>query len=269
VIQTIQESFGFITTNHRGGIGNVMFKLAAAISLARDNYTNYIFSKEFIRQGVDPDYNTYSTNILRGIEFCDYLPNSYNTWNESGFGYTPIIYEKGTNLLIDGYFQSEKYFKNNNQFILDLFKPTQNIIDNITNQFLNISDYTSIHVRRGDYLNFPNNHPQQPAEYYRSAVEQIGQDNIYLIFSDDLQGCTELFKFLPNKLFIESSADWTDLYMMSLCKNNIICNSTFSWWGAWLNQNPNKIVIAPNYWFGPAYHSLNTQDLIPESWIKI
>lgn len=265
----MQQPSNFITTNHRGGIGNAMFKLAAAISLAKDNNINYTFSREFIRPGIDPDYSSYSTNILRSVQFNDYLPDSYNSWTEPSFGYTPIVYEEGTNLLLDGYFQSAKYFEKNKQYVVDLFKPTQEIITSITDQLPNISTCSSIHVRRGDYVNLPHHHPLQTVDYYRQAVEQIGEDTTYLIFSDDLQGCAELFNFLPNKLFLQSGSDWMDLYIMSLCKNNIICNSTFSWWGAYLNSNIDKKVVAPTKWFGVGYAHYETSDICPSNWIKI
>ena len=90
----------FITTNHRGGLGNVLFKLAASISLAIDNEVDWVFSKEFIRNA-DPNYENYSDNILRNINFIDKLPVGYNTYREILFNYKEIRYNKGTNLLID------------------------------------------------------------------------------------------------------------------------------------------------------------------------
>ena len=75
----------YITTNHRGGLGNAMFKIAATVSMAKDNNVEYIFSKEFIRPGIDPDYGEYATNVLRNIQFVDYLPNQYSIWTEPSF----------------------------------------------------------------------------------------------------------------------------------------------------------------------------------------
>jgi hypothetical protein len=256
----------YITTNHRGGIGNVMFKLSAAISLAIDNNVNYIFSKEYVRM-VDPNYENYRDNILRNINFIDNLPRDYITYVEPEFKYREIGYMCGTNLLLDGYFQSEKYFINNKQNIIDIFKPTNEITNIIKNTIPNIEEYTSIHVRRGDYLTFPDHHPQQSMEYYQSAIYIIGCDRPYLIFSDDLDGVKEMFDFLPNKIFYTSGQDWLDLYTMSLCGNNIICNSTFSWWAAYLNQNKNKIVIGNYGWFGSAYSHYDISDLFPSEWI--
>ena len=113
----------YITTNHRGGLGNVMFKLAASISLAIDNEVEYIFSNEFLRpvdrittKG-DPDYRRFYNNVLRNVKFINKLPGHYFVHTEKQFNYKEIPYEKGINLLLDGYFQSEKYFENNKQYI--------------------------------------------------------------------------------------------------------------------------------------------------------
>jgi hypothetical protein len=258
----------FITTNHRGGLGNVMFKLAAVISMSIDNGVNYLFSKEYIRP-VDPNYDNYDNNILRNINFIDKLPENLTVYTEPQFNYKEINYEKGTNLLIDGYFQSEKYFINNKQTIINLYKPTDEIKNQIISVLPNIGEYTSIHVRRGDYLKFPNHHPQQSKEYYQEAIDIIGIDKPFIIFSDDLGYVKNMFDFLPNKIFYTSGQDWLDLYTMSLCCNNIICNSTFSWWGAYLNQNKNKIVIANNKWFGPAYSNYDVSTLLPPEWVVL
>lgn len=258
----------YITTNHRGGLGNAMFKLAAVVSLAMDNNVEYTFSTEFIRP-VDPNYQTYYNNLLRGFKFIGTLPPTYHTYNEPKFSYTEIPYNKGTNLLIDGYFQSENYFINNKETIINLFKPTNEIKENIIKDIPNIQEYVSIHIRRGDYLNYPNHHPQQSLEYYKKAIDNFGLDRTYIIFSDDLEGIKDMFNFLPNKLFYTSSKDWLDLYIMSLCGHNIICNSTFSWWAAYLNENPNKVIIAPKKWFGSAYTQHDTSTLIPKEWLII
>jgi hypothetical protein len=102
-------------------------------------------------------------------------------------------------------------------------------------------------------------------DYYRNAIAEFSDDTRFLVFSDDIQWCKENFKG-DNFHFIEGEKDYVDLYLMSLCNNNIIANSSFSWWGAWLNNTPNKKVIAPKQWFGKA-KQLNTKDLIPETWI--
>jgi hypothetical protein len=268
----------FITTNHMGGICNVMFKLSASISLALDNNVDYIFSTEFLRPisnecpkpGFDPDYSVYGDNLLRNISFIETLPTPYRTHKEpKTFNYQYINYNKGENLLLEGYFQSEKYFINNKDYIINLFKPTENIKQIILERLPNVQDSISIHVRRGDYLTSPDFHPQQSLEYYMSAINLLGVDRNYLIFSDDLDGVKPMFDFLPNKQFISLGEDYLDLYTMSMCEHNIICNSTFGWWGAYLNENKDKKIIGPNNWFGPASAFLNSSDILPDNWIKI
>lgn len=267
----------FITTNHQGGLCNVMFKLSAAISLALDNEIDYVFSNEFIRQldkdvvcdGFD-DYRIYYDNVLRNIKFIDKLPSTYRIHNEPRtFNYYPIKYTKGENLLLEGYFQSEKYFINNKDYIINLFKPTENIKQHIIDVIPNIQNSISIHVRQGDYLNLPSYHPQQSLDYYTSAVNLLGIDNNYIIFSDDLDGIKNMFDFIPNKQFINLNKNYLDLYAMSMCEHNIICNSTFGWWGAYLNENKNKKIIGPHKWFGPSLSHLNSSDILPNDWIKI
>jgi hypothetical protein len=102
------------------------------------------------------------------------------------------------------------------------------------------------------------------------AIKHMDQDSVFLIFSDDIYWCKQNFPDLPEKfVFIDENKDYEELFLMSKCKNNIICNSTFSWWGAWLNKNDQKKVVAPAKWFGSAYDHYNTNDLYCENWIKI
>ena len=125
----------------------------------------------------------------------------------------------------------------------------------------------SIHIRRTDYVTSNGYHPVQSIEYYKQAIEIIGDyDNIF-VFSDDINWCKENLKF-DNMIFVDGNDDVEDMWLMSICNHNVIANSSFSWWGAWLNNNPDKKVIAPNNWFG-SQTNLNTNDLIPNTWIKI
>ena len=123
-------------------------------------------------------------------------------------------------------------------------------------------------------------------EYYNKAIKQFDKDSNFLIFSDDIEWAKNNFKG-DNFYFITENKiegndvmdtlniskgghpDYIELYMMSLCDHNIIANSSFSWWGAWLNENPNKKVIAPKKWFGPAYGDINDNDLVPETWTRL
>jgi hypothetical protein len=101
-----------------------------------------------------------------------------------------------------------------------------------------------------------------------SAINLLGIDKDYIIFSDDLNSINTMFDFLPNKQFISLGENYLDLYAISMCEHNIISNSTFGWWGAYLNENKNKKVIGPNNWFGSSYSHYNTSDILPNEWIK-
>jgi hypothetical protein len=107
-------------------------------------------------------------------------------------------------------------------------------------------------------------------DYFEAAMKRIPSGTTFVVFSDDINWCRENFsKDDKNILFIEGNLDYEDISLMSLCDHNIISNSTFSWWAAWLNDNPSKIVIAPKNWFGPAYSNLSTEDLYCPGWLVI
>jgi hypothetical protein len=132
-------------------------------------------------------------------------------------------------------------------------------------------------VRRGDFLNLKSAnlfHGVLPIHYYRLAIDYIIKKTTnvtFFIFSDDMAWCKTNFNFISSKVFVDGSAlgisTHEELILMSYCQHNIIANSSFSWWGAWLNKNANKLVIAPKNWF--ADKTINTSNLIPESWIKV
>lgn len=251
-----------------GGLGNLMFQISTAYSTSLRDGKILICDTSDMMVPHKP-YTFYLNNILRKVKFSDNLTN-FNFIGEQGFHYSPIPSLQG-NVKLVGYFQSEKYFINYKEEILELFGP-----DTETQLYLNekygdilSKDTCSVHIRRGDYLNLQNYHPVQSIEYYKNSVNVIGRNKHFLIFSDDIKWCEENFDFLENKTFINGNEDYQDLYLMSMCQDNIIANSSFSWWGAWLNKNPNKKVISPNKWFGPSYVNFNTKDLYCDKWIKI
>jgi hypothetical protein len=259
---------GIISTRLMGGLGNMMFQIATAHSVAiRDNKEMICDIRDM--QIPHKPYTFYTNNILRNVKFSNDLIN-LNHMGEGGFHYTPIPKIDG-NVKLVGHFQSEKYFMNYKTEILKLFE-----IDDTTKNYLLEKygviinqDTCSIHIRRGDYLGLPTHHPTQSIDYYKNAIQIVGEKKHFLVFSDDIEWCKENFNFLNNKTFISDNKDYEDLYLMSLCKNNIIANSTFSWWGAWLNNNENKKVIIPSKWFGVYNSHLNTNDLYCDKWIKL
>lgn len=253
-----------------GGIGNNLFQIANAYaySLKYNKELVLINNKQGATHG---SLSSYSDNILNKINFQEkYDFSNFKIQSELVFNYIPIP-KFNHNVYLNGYFQSEKYFIDFESEIRELFSYEVAVNKELSNLLEN-ENTCSIHVRRGDYVNLPNHHPTQNMNYYMKAIKKMPKDSVFLIFSDDIKWCKESFPDLPEKfIFIEGNKDYEDLYLMSKCNNNIICNSTFSWWAAWLNRNLDKVVIAPNpdNWFGSAMSNHNTKDIIPESWIKI
>jgi hypothetical protein len=258
-----------ITAHLKGGLGNQMFQIAAAYSLALDNGDEcaFYFGNPNINQGNPARY--YVANVFRElIELSEDLvikPNySEVRYMEPRFNYDPILYREG--IVLQGFFQSEKYFKHHRKEIIKLFKHEDLIPQG------NYENSVSIHVRRGDYLDpFMSQFiPAQSMDYYNRAlayVESRTKIDHILIFSDDIQWCKANFND-PRMIFIEGQLDYIDMYMMTKCNHNIIANSSFSWWGTWLNENENKIVCAPFRWFGDAFKE-DWQDIYCENWITI
>jgi len=155
--------------------------------------------------------------------------------------------------------------------IRDLFEYPEDYVNHIKEKYSEIlkNKTCSIHIRRGNYLNLQQFHPVQDIHYFNKSIEKIPNDSYFLIFSDDIKWCKMNFPNDERFIFIENNNDYEDLLLMSLCENNIISNSTFSWWGAYLNKNPNKIVVAPEKWFGFGNSMNDTKDLYCEKWIKL
>ena len=256
-----------ITSTLMGGLGNNLFQISTAFALSKESNQELMFGLNSVVYGHRPISN-YFNNIMRKIKFVDNIENVESIYSEPFFHYNKIEPQK--NLKIHGYFQSEKYFVKYKKELLELFeidKDSKSIIYNKYGNILN-KNTCSIHVRRGDYLGLPGFHPTCDIEYYMSAIKYFSFDTTFLVFSDDIEWCKKNF-IGENFLFIENNENYIDLYLMSLCVNNIIGNSSFSWWGAWINKNKNKKVVTPKKWFGENYNHLITDDIYCKNWIKL
>jgi hypothetical protein len=259
----------YISAILQGGLGNYMFQIAAAYAYGKKYGKTIGFNcSESVL--IHKHVTEYQNTVLKDVNlYFVGRPNQLIQYTEQGFHYNEIP-NYNPSILLNGYFQSEKYFKDYSDDIRALFMSYQIEISDDLKTIFKDNNTCSIHVRRGDYLKSPNHHPTQTMEYYMEAIEQMPSDSVFLVFSDDIEWCKNNFPNNPEKFkFIEGNKDYEDLFIMSQCDNNIICNSTFSWWGAWLNDNSNKIVVSPKIWFGPAYANNNTNDLYCEGWIKI
>lgn len=265
-----------IYCNLKGGLGNMLFQIAACKSFAiRKNtecsFPNLVDHLGYITKETrhNPKMN-YAFEYLNFLNLCVSAPANIVNKYEYPFEYIEYLPNEET-FYIDGFFQSEKYFVCNRKEILDFIKPNNEIENLLNSKYDNIiqSNSVSIHVRRGDYLKFPEHHPIQQQTYYSSALETISDFELVVVFSDDIEWCKNNLMFDKKTVYIEDEKDYIELFLMSKCKNNIISNSSFSWWGAWLNQNREKKVIAPKNWFGNNLKHLKTTDIYAQNWILL
>jgi hypothetical protein len=269
----------------QGGLANQMFQYAFGKSLSLKYKIPLYLDLSFY------DYQSFRTFEL------DKFPNissqekrfeegQYYIRDQNSFKKNKLV--KGNSYFFDGYWQSEQYFKPYKTEILKSFAPPAEIKDTIEKKYGHLLNHltVSMHIRRTDYLNSPNGfHVVQPASYYEKAIRLI--TGMYkkakyktLVFSDDLDWCKKNLQ-LPDLHFVENNTALTDLYLMSFCNHNIIANSSFSWWAAWLNINrtsvmskimKRKTVIAPAQWFGKDSGISNEEFsafTLPKNWIKI
>lgn len=240
-------------------LGNQMFQIATAVAITERDGGVVFFPKWNYADMFNGDFITHLENNKH-----------YKQWSEPNFHFTEIPH--GTNV-ISGYFQSEKYFKDYDYKIREMFSIKKEIVDAVykkNQDLLDRENVVAVHLRRGDYLNLPDHHPVMDLNYFMRAMKKFPKDSIYLVFSDDTAWCKSNFPGIGEKFFIiEGQTDVEDFTMMSMCDHNCIANSSFSWWTAWLNGNKNKIVVAPKKWFGSAYSNYDTKDLYCEGWIVI
>ena len=178
---------------------------------------------------------------------------------------------KNDDVYLDGYWQNELYFSDIREELLRDLTSISSMSDLgvVYMEGIKKSNSVSLHVRRGNYLNLKNFNVLD-IDYYMKAVEYIRKNvekPTFYIFSDDLEWCKNSLGFLDNCIFVDSTkTEIDDLKLMSFCKHNIIANSSFSWWGAWLNQNCKKTVIAPKGWL---LNDPSSSNVILSDWVKM
>lgn len=214
-----------------GRLGNNMFMIANAYARALDEN----------RQLIVPRYQVghmeeFLPNIFRKLDVYVDMPD--DAPKES--------------MILSGYFQSETFFEKHSEAIKSLFSPTREFVKRMENEFsfLKTSRVTAVSVRRGDYLIYSNWHPVVTREYIDKALSYIDIREHHLIFSDDMEWCKQHLSHLGNVVFINLPPH-EQMWLMSLCDDFVISNSSFSWWGAYLSRTKDKKVVAPETWFGP------------------
>ncbi|MEY4332414.1 MAG: Synechococcus phage [Bacteroidota bacterium] len=282
---------GFDFIGRNGRLGNQMFQYAALKGIAANRKFEYTIppknpSIQFDNYGLLDAFNL-STN--KNIGWSD----SSKIVQESGFNFDANLFKNcPDNVNLFGFYQTEKYFKHIQDEIRKDFIFKDNWLNPCKNFMKQFKDEEVIflHVRRGDpnlsdkrgfkwaYVNLQDQHPLQTLEYYIESLKYFPDHMPVLVFSDSIDWCKEQEIFKSDRFMFSEPEDkfedgalvpYIDLCLMTLCSHAIIANSSLSWWGAWLISNPDKKVIAPKKWFGPAYSHHNTEDLYCPNWIVI
>jgi hypothetical protein len=252
----------------KGRMCNQMFQIAAAYALAIDNDDKLLCSKNTSGDYTPTELQNakYRTTIFKNVDFGFFDVNGQPHTDPRDQSFSPIKHTN--NICLSGYYQSEKYFLHRKREIEGLFAPSGSLRELMHKKYdklLKKPNTCSVHIRRGDYLKLQDYHYNLTKEYYDHCFDNMPKDTLYVFFSDDQQWCKETYKHM-NAVHIDTGFDVLDFYIMSNMKNNIIANSSFSWWAAWLNINESKKVFAPKRWFGPKNAHLDTKDLIPTRW---
>lgn len=277
-----------ITVKLIGGLGNQMFQYAIGRHLAEKNRTALSLDISTLLKRDEINYtprnfelNVFNVKYSKLINkpSSSYFNKAYNklftsTINEKDHNYDSQVLSNKGNIYLNGFWQTEQYFKDIEEIIRKdfTFKATPNAININHIKNINAVNSVSIHFRRGDYITNSSAvdfHGICEPEYYQNAINEIKNkvtNPHFFIFSDDVEWVQENF-IIDNATIISNntaSDAFEDMRLMAACKHNIIANSSFSWWAAWLNNNPDKIVIAPKRWLK------NIEiDIIPVSWTKI
>ena len=285
-----------------GGLGNQLFQYALGRHLAEKHQTPVkldisAFNSQQLRSyaltafnihaplasddeinnilGAPPGIGKRFTAKLLKRDLTDYWPTYVK---EKKFSFNPEILKLPNDIYLDGYWQSEKYFEDISSILRKEFtlNAEQSAENEKTQSHILSSESVSVHARRCDFVSDESVnriHGICDLNYYVKAfdyIKGIVQNPRFFIFSDDIPWCRSNLDFEHQLTFVDhNGADNShdDLQLMKQCKHHIIANSSFSWWSAWLNSNPDKLVIAPQRWVNSDYY--DTKDLIPDNWIKL
>jgi hypothetical protein len=278
----------------QGGLGNQLFQYAAARALATRLHKPFrletitSLQKDKLRHIALNDFNIpFELATVKEIKQFLYFPGLYrhqpgffskfgkHIYREPHFHFDQQFLQLDDPVYLDGFWQSHLYFKDIEDSIRQDITVRPGLIQNVVSKAKELQNKSSVavHIRRGDFLNpkAAAYHGILDAAYYSKAItllaEKIPGASIHY-FSDDIEWVKANLP-AENAEYVSSFTNSAieDFYLMTQCKHNIIANSSFSWWPAWLNNNPGKIVIAPKNWF--ANPAINTNDLIPGEWLRI
>lgn len=246
---------GIVKALNYGRTGNSLFQNAAAISYALRHELEFTVPNETN----DPVWNPLIVQHLVNPKWCQYLP--FVQVNQShGSGYSPIDFKeewRNKNIILNGYWQSELYFKDYKKEVIDAF--------NFPWEYK--KDVVSVHIRRGDYLKYVDKHPPVPVEWYEKAMKGFPGKK-FKFYSDDIKYCLDHFGDRDDCEFSFGS-EMDDLTDMSGCESHICSSSTYALWGYFLNHNENKKAIFPKLWFMPGWDQWVVDNILPPEIIKL
>jgi len=229
----------------QGGLGNQMFQISTAYSLAKDNGDDFAINYGIPHIGLQKSQLYYKDNIFKKIKSTGVFP--VVKYNEPSFSFKQIPY--ANNMCIHGYFQTERYFEKYKEDINSMFEFPESVKDKVDAFLENYKNVykVGIHYRRGDYVKYKNIYTCLGKEYYDEAKKLINKGKIvYLNCSDDFNSV----EFNIEGEIVKMDSELEDMYLLSQCDSIIMSNSSFAWWGAWLGKNKDVIVM-PEKWFGP------------------
>ena len=279
---------GYNRLGDNGRFGNQLFQYASLRGIAaKHKYDWCVPPPDTYKQA---NYGLFDCFKMSGAEgHVGYVPQNFKTVDESTFAFDEEQFDSfPDNVNVDGYRQTEKYFKHIENkirkdfaFLPEIMKPCRKFMK----QFAG-GRVVFLHVRRGDNVGRPDFYPMPRVEYYKRVLDNHFPTEECLVISDDPEWCKNEPFFDQDRFFVSESVDYydhqtlegdgsmkqsaipyVDLCLMSLCTDAIISNSTLSWWGAWLQKNKDHKVVAPHPWFGSELSFNDLSDLIPEGWI--
>jgi hypothetical protein len=262
---------GFNALGKLGRLGNQMFQFASLKGIARNRGFEYCFpptqnQNEWTDHQLFEPFKLSNTTSLN-VQFID---SNRPVILEETFCFNGKLFNECPDWVsIQGFFQTEKYFKHIEDEIRADFAFKDDILEPCKKMIFQLdASPISLHVRRTDYITNPN-HVTLELDYYQNALKEFDSTIPVLVFSDDSEWCNQQKLFSDNRFLIaEGNSNYVDLCLMTLCSGHIIANSSFSWWGAWLADH-NK-VVAPSGWFKGSHNEhLDTKDIIPETWTVI
>lgn len=256
----------FFTADLMGGLGNQMFQIAHAYAQSRKHNVYLVFKSKSNTQLQGFDASKYVNNVYSKLSFNNDI--KVDSVINSGWMFTPILVNPNYSTEFRGYYQSSKNFYGYDNEIIDMFSPNENFIDKIKKIFPSIYEDNNIiiHIRRGDYLKFKEIHPSIDISYILKCLSEIKNYNKIFVVTDDKMWAKNNLNF--ECTVVEGLEDYEEMWLITQFPNVIMSNSTFSWWGSFLNKTPNKKIFVPSLWFGLKGEK-HIEDLYEKDWIKI